>query len=351
MSVPGRIEEFAQIAEAVGAEFAPDPRSAVWEVAVEPRGVGVAVSGATSEPAAVDTLIRRLTAHLPGVAIEDGVARLPDSAESTHALVRVSVAPLIALPLISAPQISQVVLGSTLAVLRRWERWLHCRSADGYLGWVHRGYVHQVTRDAARAWEAGDGGEPAVAVDAELRGADGRTVARLPWGARFTCGPDGRARLPDGRAGRLHGDAIAAAERPRRFPTDGEAMVRSALEWLASPYLWGGVTRGGVDCSGLAQTVLRMHGVSLPRDSDQQARCGEAVDPAADFAALWAGDLLFFAEEGTRVTHVALSMGGPRIVHSSLGNGGVACNNLTGDLAYERELRALFVAARRVLPG
>ena len=116
------------------------------------------------------------------------------------------------------------------------------------------------------------------------------------------------------------------------------------------PYLWGGVTMGGVDCSGFVQALYRLHGHVIPRDSDQQSRTGEEVDPGDGFAGLRPGDLLFFAEEPGRCSHVTMSTGGSRIIHSSLGNGGVQRNDLAGRRAYERELRTLFIGARRIIP-
>jgi cell wall-associated NlpC family hydrolase len=156
-------------------------------------------------------------------------------------------------------------------------------------------------------------------------------------------------RLPDGRSGRPRGELVPAALRPVAFPADGAAAAETARRWLGAPYLWGGITYGGVDCSGLVQSVWKLHGRMIPRDSDQQSRFGEAVDPGPDFENLQPGDLCFFAEEPGRVTHVVMSTGGPEIIHASLGNGGVARNTLTGRRSYERELRRLFHNARRVL--
>ena len=126
----------------------------------------------------------------------------------------------------------------------------------------------------------------------------------------------------------------------------------SAVEWVGTPYLWGGITKWGADCSGFVQSVCGLHGLDLPRDSDQQEKIGERVDASNDLAPLTAGDLLYFAETGDRVSHVAISLGGSHIVHSALGNGGVQRNDLLGDSAYERDLRKLLVSVRRVIsPG
>ena len=93
-----------------------------------------------------------------------------------------------------------------------------------------------------------------------------------------------------------------------------------------------------------------MHGVALPRDSDLQGRVGAPVEVGDDFSGVRAGDLLFFAEHSARISHVAISLGNAYIIHSALGNGGVAINVLTGELDFEQRLRKLFVHARRLLP-
>lgn len=338
--------EIRALVRDVRAEFGIDPRAAVWDVRIRRRADAVEVAGATTEPAALATLLGRVRAADPAVPVLDRVARLPLGAERPLALVRVAVAPLLAAPLISAAPLSEVLLGSVLTVLRRRRRWLQCRAADGYVGWVHSGYLAEVTPAAAARWAAA--GE-AISLGAELR--EGSSVlARLPWGARFVV-EAGRGMVPGELTGEVEGAWIPASERASRFPPCPAAVLGSAMGWLGAPYRWGGATVGGVDCSGLVQTVLRMHGVELPRDSDQQARCGEPVLPGRSFAGVRAGDLLFFAERRGRISHVALSRGGSSLVHASLGNARVACNDLKGDSDYERELRGFFVAARRILPG
>lgn len=174
----------------------------------------------------------------------------------------------------------------------------------------------------------------------------------MPWGARLVRDSPGRLRLPDGRRGALGtGEVLALDRLPDRFPPRGESVARTARRWLGTPYLWGGVTPAGADCSGLVQSVLRMHGIAVPRDADLQARVGTPIDPGKDFHDVQPGDLLFFAERPDRITHVAISLAGPHIIHSALTNGGVDVNDLSGDLEAEQRLRTLFVEARRLVLG
>lgn len=346
------IERVVAILEEVRREFAPDPRVSVFEVGYQEDGSSLVLIGAISEPAAAEALHRRIALLEVAQRVEDRVVRLPleEPGLLSHALVTASAAPMLAGPVVSESHVSQSLLGHRLLVLREQGRWLHCRSDDGYLGWVHRGYVHRVDEPTARAWAIGAGGEACLSLGATLMGEGDDVVARLPWGARVVRRADGTGALPDGRVGRLVGELVPRTELPRRFPAVGEAVVETAERWLGAPYLWGGTTPAGVDCSGLAQAVYRTHGVELPRDSDQQAQAGTEVEPGADFANLRPGDLLFFAEEPGRITHVTLSMGAGRIIHSSLGNGGVRRNDLNGGLHFEQELARLFVCARRILP-
>jgi cell wall-associated NlpC family hydrolase len=84
--------------------------------------------------------------------------------------------------------------------------------------------------------------------------------------------------------------------------------------------LWGGCSANGNDCSGFAQLLHRWIGLTIPRDADMQFSAGQEVQPPFE-----TGDLLFFGEkgEGRRITHVGVSLGGWRIIHSSRSRNGV----------------------------
>lgn len=346
----GMMQQVDEVVRAVCLEFAPDPRLSVYEIDVQSDTDSVRVTGSTSEPAAAEALKERITALDLDIEVRYEVLRLPveDDEFLAHGVVRTATAPMLAGPMISESPVSQVVLGQRLMILDEHFRWLRCRSPDGYLGWIHRGYVERLDEGGARRWEIGAVAPLHISLGAEVLSDVGEVSYRIPWGGRLGV-KDGLGYLPDGSSGELRGETVALAELESRFPPTGESVVREAAGWLGAPYYWGGITPGGVDCSGLVQTMYRVHGHLLPRDSDLQALEGEGVEPGEDFERLLPGDLVFFAEDGKRISHVAISEGGPMIVHSALGNGGVRRNDLLGRRGIEKELRSLFICARRII--
>lgn len=90
-------------------------------------------------------------------------------------------------------------------------------------------------------------------------------------------------------------------------------LITIARDYLNSPYLWGGRTILGIDCSGFTQNVFRIAGYKLPRDAAQQAEMGKEVY----FEKIKVGDLLFFGHDNDKITHVGIAIGGRRLIHAS----------------------------------
>lgn len=245
-------------------------------------------------------------------------------------IVGAAIAPLQAQPSAGSEQVSQRLAGHRLTVLEEREPWLRVRGADEYEGWVHRGYL---SADGSRRYE-----QRRTSLGCIVRDPRGWSCP-LPLGALV---PDD-ARLESGEV--IPGEDIA-----RRFPRAADAITRSAVSlFTGTPYQWGGITPWGADCSGLVQTIFGLHGIALQRDASQQAAAGVAIDLAPD--ALSAADLLFFSDRpDRRITHVAISLGGPRLVHLALGRGGYRVEDLAdeGD-SYVRALLGRYLFARRVL--
>ena len=343
------LDKLRNLAREVRQEFVPDPRVDVFELRTRAGNGAPTVTGLTTVPAAAAAFEARAgELDLPAVRVL--VLPDPSLAPRSEAVVRAPIAPVYRRPTMNSTQLTQYVLGHRLTLLSRHARFWRVRGEDAHVGWVHRGYLARGDAHWALAWERAEGGDPVVSLGAELVDDDESTFARLPWGARALQVAGGRILLPDGRSGRVGSGEVVAADRlADRFPARGESLARTARRWMGAPYLWGGVTPNGVDCSGLIQATYWIHGIALPRDSDMQARVGAEIAPSEGFANLRAGDLVFFAERG-RVNHVAMSLGGPQIIHAAASNGGVGLNDLSGAGRLDVWLRGVLQGVRRLLP-
>lgn len=252
------------------------------------------------------------------------------SSATTPILARVAaaIAPLLGEPRAAGTQISQYLNGARLAVQESRGDWARVRGPDQYEGWMHRGYLDD--------GEDVSGHDERISLGCVARSAGGG-IRALPLGALLDPGEDAVA-----------GETVRRVELAVHFPTVGAAIAASALRFFeGTSYLWGGVTPWGADCSGLVQSIFALHGVPLPRDASDQARCGVDVTPDVRMA----GDLLFFSDhDDGRITHVAIAIGDGRIVHLALGRGGFAVERLTGEGdPYVAALRTRIRGARRVI--
>lgn len=219
-----------------------------------------------------------------------------------------SIVPVRAQPSDRSEMVSQWLFGETAQVLEKGEKWSRLEfDHDGYIGWVDNKQIHATRTpnyDPDLRVIAG-GGNSIVDV--------GERQVVLPYGAVLPFFEEGTI-LWDGR--RIPVQAVTN-HRPELERAD--LMELYLHPFMGSPYLWGGRTPWGVDCSGLVQMIFILMGIYLPRDASKQAGEGDSVD-LLDLCE--PGDLVFFDNEEGSIIHVGivLTRGDDdhlRIAHSS----------------------------------
>ena len=161
-------------------------------------------------------------------------------------------------------------------------------------------------------------------------------------------GADSLIQLPDGRVWKIRSvDVIPLAQRPSTTAEGIKQTLDLIHRFCGVPYLWGGRTPYGFDCSGLAGTFYAFMGVTIPRDADQQYLAGEVVNGTPE-----PGDLLFFGEKNeddeVHISHVATSLGGDVFIHSNGSDWGTSYNSFDPSSKFYRKwLHENYRGARR----
>jgi len=241
-----------------------------------------------------------------------------------------------------AEQMTQVLHGWQVEMLLEQESWTFVRQTSGYLGWMYRPYLTEATPPPATHMVY----EPIALLRAEPR-AEAALVGRVLAGTAVavTAVQDNWAQLAltNVQNGWLPQASLRALDAlPESADGRRQTIVETARAFMGVPYLWGGGTALGIDCSGFAQLTHRLAGIDIPRDADMQFSAGKPVD-----SPFQPGDLFFFgSERGHRaISHVGISLGGWRTIHSSRSRNGVYID----DVQAAPYLRDIYIGARTFL--
>ncbi|MBR2169440.1 MAG: C40 family peptidase [Alistipes sp.] len=353
-------DEVQRLHEQIRSEYAPDKRVATFDIDYTFSDQNVMLRGKTTSTEAKAKLVSGLKAM--GYNVMDCIATLPDSESlggKTLGIINLSTCALRSDADYAAEMVTQALLGMPVKLIER-DGWYRIQTPDGYLSWTHRVGVHPVTQEEYDAWNRAEKvivtTHHSFVLAKPEQGAD--VVSDIVGGNRLRFveqkGKYFKVAYPDGREGYiLRTEAMRESEWRKNLKQDAESIIATAKSLMGVPYLWGGTSSKGVDCSGLVRTTLFMHDIIIPRDASQQAYTGEHIDIAPDFSNLKAGDLLFFGSKATaerkeRVVHVAIYMGDKRFIHSQ---GSVRINSFDpeDELFDSYNLGRLLFAAR-VLP-
>lgn len=215
----------------------------------------------------------------------------------------------------ASEMVSQLLFGETFTVLEKYTHWLKIRTdADHYEAWVDSKQIRLIPKEMHQLWVSD--AKAAFTSNAYNRITCTSDLSHFPvgMGCRLPLMENGIFQTPE--TGFSTQEPLWTAEKRQAAPESErrEMLLQSAALWLNSPYLWGGKSIFGTDCSGFTQTLCRMYGVQLPRDAKDQAAAGEAVNFLEEAKP---ADLLFFDNENEQIVHVGIFMGNNRIIHAS----------------------------------
>ncbi|HZQ84447.1 MAG TPA: C40 family peptidase [Acidimicrobiales bacterium] len=215
---------------------------------------------------------------------------------------------------------TEALLGDRVIVVDAQGAWAHVLIPDqpadarGYPGWIP---LAQLTFAATGASTTNTDATVTVLTTWLTDPAGGRRVMEVGIGTRLpvraTTATTVDVTIPDGTAARVaRGDVSVTPTGAPALPANADDIVRVARLFTGLPYLWGGVSGFGVDCSGLTWIDYRLHGITIPRDASHQAAAGTPVSSTA----LRPGDIVFFASKGV-VHHNGLVVGDNLMLHAS----------------------------------
>jgi cell wall-associated NlpC family hydrolase len=219
--------------------------------------------------------------------------------------------------------VTQIIYGDAIKPLKEEGEWYLVRLDDGYIGWIRSWHLSDVSISKQKSYM--DRAVHGVAVNhaAVLQSpeADALPVTDLVIGTAVAiadCGKRGwrAVELPDGKEGFVAARSVEKTRVGKRISRD--RLSSTGLRFLGIPYIWGGTTPKGFDCSGLIQRIYRLNGAVVPRDADLQSRFG-AEKPATSSKAvqeLATGDLIFFGKTAQQITHVAMCLSENLFLHA-----------------------------------
>lgn len=257
------------------------------------------------------------------------------------AVINVNVADVRSDPDFHSERTSQALFNEEVVILEKRDDYCRIRSGDSHSGWIASQFVSEYRKQKGEGpFLVSSGLAPAL----EKENPQSRRLTSIPYGcALYGRISESSLQVESERYGRFFvplSDLSGPGLETQTLILETENLVRETEKFLGVPYLWGGRSFFGIDCSGFSQVIMKRFGIFLPRDTKDQIKAGREVRRQE----IKTGDLIFFPR------HVVIAISDTLMIHSSLSNGGVAYNSLNGESSlYSRHLDKSFISARRVV--
>lgn len=362
------VNKIKTIAERVAKIEAPDQRTDLFNFEIIGDDIPL-VELETTLPKGGEALIAALKREGLNTSVITRLLPAADLQGQIFGVVRLSVANNRKNPSHPAEMVTQMILGTPVQILKKQKGYSLVRSPDRYISWVETDALALMDKEVFETWRragkliyTADYGSAYSKPDVESQ----RISDLVKGNLLKLMGTEGgfyKVAYPDERIAYI---PIKAAQNYKQWVSrpnpDAAQILATAQTLIGTPYLWGGTSMKGVDCSGFTKTCFFLNGIILPRDASQQALIGESVDVyEGDTISLGkclknlkAGDLLFFAASkgksaNPRVTHTAIYMENGQFVQAA---GMVRINSLVPSAPdYSAGQSPTLVGARRVLNG
>jgi hypothetical protein len=327
----GLVKKVAGVHQIIKTQYAPDKRVAIFDIHFDFSDDKMIASGMTDSKEAYLQLLASLKSM--EVAFIDRIRVLPDTivGNKMFAIARNSVINIRSAPKHSAELGTQGLLGMSLKVLDKQGDFYRIQTPDRYISWVDKGGIQRMNKSEFNAWNSAKkviftktfgyvyitkNSNSGIISDITLGG----LLKYISEDTSFY-----EVQYPDNRIGFIKkSESFIYKNWLHQLQPSEENIETVAKKMDGFPYLWGGTSSKGIDCSGFTKMVYLMNGFVIPRDASQQINAGKTVDTNLNFATLEKGDLLFFgrkatAEKKQRVVHVGIWLGTDKMefIHAS----------------------------------
>ena len=353
---PITVNNYKSEIDSIGIVYVPDLREGIFDAEIITRGSSLILKGETNVSEAKDAITRLLDKD--GIKFIDSLKVLPDISEIAEpwGLVNVSVCNIRFISSYEAEMVSQALMGTPVKILKKDNGWLLVQTPDMYLGWVDSDAIaamsvseHDIWKSSSRLFYTVKTGD--IYSDRSM----GKVISDIVDGCILEVSGTQKGgfevKLPDGRRGFIPAEmAILLDQLSDKTFLNSTNLLSTAESFLGIPYLWGGTSSKGFDCSGFVKTVYFLNGIILERDASQQFQNGMRLRRGSYPDSLKTGDLLFFgtARRGrARATHVGIYIGDTDFIHCS---GMVRINSLDSTrVNFSRSRRDSFLGVRRII--
>ena len=223
-----------------------------------------------------------------------------------YGITNLSIVPVRKEPSDKSEQVTQLLFGETFSVVEKYESWRKILSDyDQYEGWIDLKQFSELDQEQYKKATAEN---HSISIDLAQILVQNNTLLTIVLGSTLPSFDGCDCMIADQKF--TYGGNVRNIE----SPFEKNLIIENAYMYLNSPYLWGGKTPFGIDCSGFTQMAYKLAGIKLRRDAWQQAEQGHTVNLLEETEP---GDLAFFDNEEGNITHVGIILRDNKIIHAS----------------------------------